>query len=81
MTPLIPNDAPTAGLSDLAMVERHVREGVRHVRRQQEILDRLTQLGGDIAIATALLAEFEATLVQHRSHRDRLRAELRRPLG
>jgi hypothetical protein len=62
--------------ADLAQAERHVRLGGRHIKRQKEILARLGELGGDLRIATELLAQFESGLVQHIAHRDRIRQAL-----
>ena len=54
------------------MVERHVREGERHVARQREILAELGRDGHPTAFARELLVIFEWTLAQHREHLDQL---------
>jgi hypothetical protein len=61
--------------AELAMAERHVREGRAHVRSQERIVTRLEALGGDLRMALELLAAFKATLAAHVAHRDRLRAQ------
>jgi hypothetical protein len=65
-----------ANESELEMTRRHVADGERHIALQREIIVRLQGLGGDTGIAEQLLEEFEATLRDHRAHRDRLEAAL-----
>jgi hypothetical protein len=50
------------------MVERHVRQGERHVARQREIIAELGRDGHSTAVARDLLILFEWTLAQHRAH-------------
>jgi hypothetical protein len=65
-----------ANETELEMTQRHVADGERHIALQREIIARLQGLGGDTGIAEQLLEEFEATLRDHRAHRDRLEAAL-----
>jgi len=60
----------------LALAEKHVLEGERHIRRQREIIEELRQHGHDTSAASKLLAEFERTQASHIADRDRLRGEL-----
>ena len=60
----------------LETVERHVREGRRHVARQKALVAELKQHGHDDDLARALLAKFEELQALHVADRDRLRAEL-----
>jgi hypothetical protein len=62
--------------SELDMVCRHVAQGERHVALQEKILDHLHEIGGSTEIAEQLLVEFRSTLTAHRSHRDRLLAQV-----
>jgi hypothetical protein len=57
---------------ELRMVDDHITEGERHVTRQRELVKWLSSRGYPTEIAEQLLAEFEATLLEHRAHRDRL---------
>lgn len=66
--------------SELEMVLRHVAEGERHVALQRRIVAHLREIGGDLALAEQLLTEFEASLDQHRAHRDRLQALVAMPV-
>lgn len=61
--------------ADLQMVDDHIAQGERHVSRQKEIVAWLRSRGHPTAVAEELLGEFEATLVQHRAHRDLMRRE------
>ena len=56
--------------ADLQMVDDHIAQGERHVTRQEELLAFLRSKGHPTEMAEELLAEFEATLLQHRAHRD-----------
>lgn len=58
--------------TELEMVERHVRQGERHVARQREILAELGRDGHPTAFARDLLALYEWTLAQHRAHLNEL---------
>jgi hypothetical protein len=64
--------------TELEMVERHVREGERHVARQREILAELGRDGHPTAVARDLLILFEWTLAQHLEHLDKLHCDLRK---
>jgi uncharacterized coiled-coil protein SlyX len=63
---------------DLVMAERHVAEAERHVAHQESVITRLEAEGADTTLAKELLAEFNATLVDHRRSRDRIAGELSR---
>ena len=65
--------------SDLEMARRHVADGERHVRDQHRIIAHLTELEADTGMAEQLLAEFEATLSEHRAHLNRLEIEAKGP--
>ena len=56
--------------ADLRMVDAHIAQGERHVKRQEEIVEWLKSRGHPTEVAEQLLAEFQSTLVQHRSHRE-----------
>jgi hypothetical protein len=60
----------------LAQAERHVAEGQQHIERQRQIIRELERDGHDLAIAEALLTQFEEMQLLHISDRDRLRVEL-----
>jgi hypothetical protein len=56
--------------ADLRMVDDHIAQGERHVTRQEEIIAWLTSRGHPTEMAEQLLLEFQATLLQHRAHRE-----------
>lgn len=58
--------------ADIQMVDDHIAQGERHVAQQVELLERLRSRGLPTDMAEQLLAEFHATLCQHRAHRDRM---------
>ena len=58
--------------SELEMARRHLAEGERHVRLQDEIIEHLRQLGASTEIAEQLKVQFEELLVMHRQHLERL---------
>jgi len=60
----------------LAMAERHVEEGIRHVEQQRALVATLARDGHDVTAPRALLTQFEELLRLHVADRDRLRAEL-----
>jgi hypothetical protein len=66
----------TVLLEHLAMAERHVAEGERHIKRQHEIIAELGGDGHDTQMARELLKQFEETQTSHIAHRDRLAKEL-----
>lgn len=61
--------------ADLRMVDDHIAQGERHVTRQKEIIAFLRSRGHPTKAAEQLLVEFQATLQQHRAHRDLMRRE------
>ena len=58
--------------SELAMVQRHVRQGAEIVTRQRELLARLQANGHQTEEAEALLHSFEDTQREHEEHLARL---------
>jgi hypothetical protein len=62
----------------LALAERHISQGERHVRRQRELVAQLSRDGHDIAQARSLLTQFEEMLALHKADRDRLLRELQK---
>jgi hypothetical protein len=66
----------------LAMAEKHVIEGERHILRQRELVGRLMLGSSDEIIASAkqLLAHFEDLQILHVADRDRLRSKLAKNL-
>jgi hypothetical protein len=60
----------------LAIAERHVTGGQRHIDRQREIVRELQRDGRDLALAMSLLRQFEDMQTLHTQDRDRLRSEL-----
>ena len=58
--------------TELEMVERHVREGERHVANQREILAFLRRHNHPTELAETLLANLEAMQSLHRKHLARL---------
>ena len=60
-------------LDHLAYVERHIREGERHLSRQREIVDELERHGRENSqttnIARDLLASFEMSQSAHLNDR------------
>jgi hemerythrin len=73
---MFPEPPPLTSQASLAMAERHVKEGILHVCRQKEIIERLEEIGGDVDMARSLLDQFEAVLAEHIIHRDRIRASV-----
>jgi hypothetical protein len=68
-------------LSWLAVAERHLEEGARHLLQQRELLSRLQTQGhsksATAAMARDLLDKMERVQAQHIDHRDRLMAALK----
>jgi hypothetical protein len=60
----------------LAIAERHVTEGLRHIAHQKRIIVDLTNGGHDTSVARSLLGNFEDVLKMHIADRDRLKKEL-----
>jgi hypothetical protein len=63
-------------LDQLAMSERHVALGEKHIARQIEIIDDIRRAGGDPRLALQLLDTFRDLQVTHVEHRDRMRTAL-----
>lgn len=63
----------TAVETELDMVRRHVRQGAEHISKQRALIDRLTVKGLSTEEAGALLANFECTQHQHKSHLARIK--------
>ena len=55
--------------ADLRMVDDHIVQGEHHVTRQEELIAWLKERGHPTEAAEQLLADFQATLRQHRAHR------------
>ncbi|TIV79731.1 MAG: hypothetical protein E5V93_09040 [Mesorhizobium sp.] len=58
--------------TQIQMLNRHIRTGARHISRQREIIDRLTELGAPPELAVELLDLFEVMQELHIAHRERL---------
>ena len=58
--------------TELEMVQRHVREGGRHVANQRALIARLSASGRPTEDAEILLAIFEYSQHQHEEHLERL---------
>jgi hypothetical protein len=58
--------------ADLKMVDDHIAQGERHVSRQEELLAWLRSREYPTEMAEELLAEFQATLIHHREHREQM---------
>lgn len=63
-------------LDHLALAERHVAQGRRHVAHQKQIISDLENGGHDTAVARSLLLNFKDVLKMHIADRDRLKKEL-----
>lgn len=61
--------------TELEMVQRHVREGEIHVKRQREIIIEIQERGGPTEVALKLLDNFEGLQREHNAHLARLKAE------
>ena len=60
----------TFSAADLRMADRHIARAEQHVARQEELVSWLRSRGHSTRVAEQLLADFQATLQQHRAHRD-----------
>ncbi len=60
--------------TELEMVQRHVREGEIHIKRQHEIIARLKAGDHSTDEAEMLLAQFEDLQRQHKAHLARIEA-------
>lgn len=58
----------TAAETELEMVQRHIRQGERHVSRQLEIIAEMTRLKQSTTLAESLLFSFERSLRAHQDH-------------
>src|SRR5690349_4360020 len=63
-------------LDHLALAERHVKEGERHLTQQAALVHKLEVGGQDTAEAEALLKQFQELQVMHIADRERIKAEL-----
>jgi hypothetical protein len=63
-------------LDHLALAERHVTEGRRHIAQQKRVILDLMNGGHDTSVARSLLVNFEDVLKMHIADRDRLKREL-----
>ncbi|MBV8534283.1 MAG: hypothetical protein JO128_01750 [Alphaproteobacteria bacterium] len=63
-------------LEHLAMANRHVEKGERHVRRQRELVAELERDGHNTVEAKKLLEQFEKLQEMHKADRDRIEREL-----
>ena len=61
-----------AVLRALAMAERYIAEGKRHIRHQREIIQLLASGGHDTTAAEALMRQFEEVQALRIADRDRL---------
>lgn len=57
-----------AGETEQEMVQRHVRQGERHVSRQLEIIAEMTFRKQSTGLAERLLFGFERSLRAHQDH-------------
>ena len=64
-----------AGETELEMVQRHVRQGERHVSRQRELIADQTRRNLPTDQAEKVLFNFEITLLAHNDHLDRLHSD------
>jgi hypothetical protein len=69
----------TVYIEHLALAERHIAAGRRHVTRQRQIVDELAADGHDTRLSLDLLQRFEALLALHIEDRDRLLKALAGP--
>ena len=60
------------GETELAMVRRHIRQGVEIITRQREILERLRAYGRPTERSEALLLSFEDVQRMHEEHLARI---------
>ena len=60
------------GETELDMALRHVAEGERHIRIQDQIIAHLAVLGAPTELAEQLKRQFEELLVMHKQHLARL---------
>jgi hypothetical protein len=64
-------------LQELALADKHVAEGEKHLARQRQIIASLTQDGHPVDEAVELLQTLEVSQRLHVESRDRLLQELK----
>ena len=64
-----------ANETELAMVQRHVRDGRRHVARQRAIVAKFRAAKLPLELAERTLANLEAVQQEHEAHLSRLEAK------
>ncbi|MDE1936666.1 hypothetical protein [Bradyrhizobium sp.] len=57
-------------LQHLALAERTVAQGERHIAREEQMISELDRAGHDTSEAVALLATYRRTQAQHVAHRN-----------
>ena len=57
-------------LDHLAIAEKAVADGERHIAREEQMISDLDRTGHDTKLALAVLATYRRTLVEHIAHRD-----------
>lgn len=60
------------GETELEMVQRHVRQGKRHVSRQLEIIEDMAIRGQPTGLAEDLLLNFEISLRAYKVHLEQI---------
>ena len=63
--------------TELEMVRRHVREGLKHLADQRAVIIRLKMLNLPTEVAEALLSTFENLQRQHEDHLARAREKIK----
>ena len=61
----------------LALADRHIAQGARHIVQQEELLTYLRSKGLPTTAAEKLLALFNETQVEHRKHRKAIAVALK----
>ena len=59
--------------AEIAAAQCHIADGELHIDRQREIIAQLRASGADTTLAEQVLNTFEATMVLHVDHLERLR--------
>ena len=62
----------TTGETNLEMVQRHVRQGEKHVSRQLEIIAEMQFRKQPTGLAETLLFNFDRSLRAHKAHLEQL---------
>ena len=60
----------------LTMVDGHIAKGLKSIKRQRAVIDRLAAKGLDLVRAKDVLRLLLKTQELHQQHHDRLRSEL-----